>query len=99
LLREAERPRSSATPIYFKALRELRSEASIEHGKAIAGQADFAAAARIWLEIQIAFAALYLAWFLPRRTGWGLAICQFITPRLNETVWHGPIPTAGFGGR
>ena len=99
MLRETERKRSAAAPVYFKALHELRAEAKAEHNKAIVGKADFAEAARLWVEIQIALACLYFAWFLPRRTGWGLAICRYVTPRLNTALWNEPITTVGFNSR
>jgi len=86
-LRETERPRLSVQHIYFRALKELRAEARLAHTQAIEAGADFEKVARIWLEIQLAFAGLYLAWFLPRRTGLGMSICQRSTTRLNEALW------------
>jgi hypothetical protein len=89
LLREAERPRVSVTGTYFKALGELRTEASRAHKEAIANKADFADAARIWLEVQFSLAALSAAWFLPRRLGWGLALGRSATSRLDAALWSG----------
>lgn len=87
LLREPGRSRWAAAPVYFKALGELRAEARQAHAQAIAGQADFAQVIRIWLSVQWAFAELYVAWFLPRRSGWGLLLGQHAAGTLNERVW------------
>ena len=93
LLRESERPRASVTGTYFKALGELRAEARMAHREAITNKADFADAARLWLEVQGALAILAAAWFVPRRLGWGLALGQLATFRLDAALWRGPSAT------
>jgi hypothetical protein len=90
LLRESERPRASVTGTYFRALGELRTEAQRVHQEAIANKADFAEAARIWLEVQFSLAVLSAAWFIPRRLGWGLAVGKLATFRLDGALWSGP---------
>jgi hypothetical protein len=87
LLRESERPKASVTRTYFKALGELRAEADQAHARAIAGKADFAEALQIWLEVRFSLAALWVAWFLPRRLSWGLMLGQFATRRLDNGLW------------
>ena len=88
LLRESERPRASVTGTYFKALGELRAEARMAHREAITSKADFAEVARIWLEIQASLAMLSVAWFVPRRPGWGLALGRVATSRLDAVLWR-----------